>query len=50
MTVQRSFYSPGEIAREIVIFYPYLSFQLHEITPVAYEAVSTETAGADNFI
>lgn len=34
MTFQRSSYSLGEIVWEIVIFYPHLLFQLHEITLV----------------
>lgn len=50
MTVQRSFYSLGETAWEIVIFYPHLPFQLHEITPVACKEINTKTAGADNLI
>lgn len=48
MTVQRSFYSLGEIAWEIL--YPHLPFQLHEITPVACEEINTKIAWADNLL
>lgn len=50
MTVQKSFYSLGEIAQEIVTSCTRLSFQLHEITPAACEEINIQAVWGDNLI